>query len=132
MQLKFQQDKCIGCHLCELACSAAREGAFNPRRARIRISSLYQKSGLVIKASLCDRCLACREACTEGAIQVINGFLQADSSLCTGCGSCVAACPSGLIYLGSDELPSLCDLCRGNPQCVAWCPHGALTMEEVQ
>lgn len=35
MKLKFQPEKCIGCHLCELACSGYKEGVFNPALARL-------------------------------------------------------------------------------------------------
>jgi Fe-S-cluster-containing dehydrogenase component len=35
VKLKFQPEKCIGCHLCELACSGYKEGVFNPALARL-------------------------------------------------------------------------------------------------
>ena len=35
--LAVNPDECIGCRLCELACSMVKEGRFQPSKARIRI-----------------------------------------------------------------------------------------------
>lgn len=35
--LLIQSENCTGCHLCELACSSAKEGEFIPSLSRIRV-----------------------------------------------------------------------------------------------
>ncbi|HHW43779.1 MAG TPA: 4Fe-4S dicluster domain-containing protein [Desulfotomaculum sp.] len=129
MGLSFAPAKCIGCHLCELACSASKHGVFNPYRARLQISSFYRPTGMVIEGRFCDYCLLCVESCPTGAISNGRGYLTVDESSCTGCGSCAEACPRQVIRVNG--VAEICDLCGGEPQCVIWCPHGALNLEVV-
>ncbi|SHH36421.1 4Fe-4S dicluster domain-containing protein [Desulforamulus hydrothermalis] len=127
MKLAFSAEKCIGCKLCQLACSATHEGVFNPHKSRLRVLSEYQPDGgLLVKVSICDRCLTCVAVCPVGAVSVQEGRIQLDRQACTGCGACISHCPNQIITLDSESRPRICDLCGGTPWCVAWCPHGAL------
>ncbi len=40
MKLSFNKEKCIGCSLCQLACSTVKEQVFNPRKARLKVTAL--------------------------------------------------------------------------------------------
>lgn len=131
MKLKFQPAKCIGCHLCELACSGYKEGVFNPALARLQIFSKYKSGELVNEARLCDLCLKCVEACAAGALKFEAGRLALDGEACVSCGACFEACPAGVLRPGGRGWPLVCDGCLGDPYCVQWCPHGALLAEEV-
>lgn len=127
MNLAFNPAKCIGCKLCQLACSAVQEGLFNPQKARLKIVSEYgAEGGILIKAQICNFCQACGNACPVGAITLENGRLFLDKDSCLGCGECIDSCPKDLLSLNQDNQPRLCDLCGGTPQCVRWCPHAAL------
>lgn len=131
MKLNFVADKCIGCKLCQLACSAVHEGVFNPTKARLVVTSDYPpEGGLLIKAQYCDTCFICGTACPVGAITLEENRLTLNPEVCVGCGDCVAACPQQIIFLNAENQPNLCDFCGGTPQCVAWCPHGALEVSE--
>lgn len=130
MTLKLNSDHCIGCRLCQLACSAQKEGVFNPDISRLKIVSMYDKTGLEIKSAICTLCLACVDVCTTEAITFENGHLAYDQDQCTNCGLCVAACPEQVIR-AQDNGVAVCDLCQGSPTCVKWCPHQALTNVEV-
>lgn len=130
MSLKLDPANCIGCRLCQLACSATKEGVFNPELARLKIVSVYDESGLNIKSSVCTLCLACVSACPAEAIAYENERLSFRESACTDCGLCLGACPEGIIKARPHGV-ALCDLCGGTPECVEWCPHNALTNAEV-
>jgi anaerobic carbon-monoxide dehydrogenase iron sulfur subunit len=125
--LLFLAEKCIGCKLCHLACSAQNEGEFNPRLARLKITSRYDRGGLVVKGQTCDLCLTCVEACPVDAIIEKNGRLSFDEDLCTDCGICVDVCPNAVI-VEKDKGVGVCVQCQS---CVNWCPTAALTFEEV-
>ncbi|WP_459999126.1 4Fe-4S binding protein [Paradesulfitobacterium aromaticivorans] len=130
MSLKFKADNCIGCRLCQLACSGEKEGVFNPELARLKIISAYTKTGLIIRNSICNLCLACVSVCPTEAITYQDGHLMYDQSMCTDCESCVQECPEHVIGIRPDGV-AVCDLCQGSPACVEWCPHHALTNEEA-
>ena len=126
--LKFQEEKCIGCKLCHLACSAAKESEFNPRLARLAVDSRYQGRRLVITAQICDLCGACAEVCPTEAITIKDGRINYHKEECTDCGLCIAACEK-MIITKRDSGVALCDYCGGSPWCARWCPHEALTWE---
>lgn len=132
MKLVLDSEKCTGCKLCELACSAKREGVFNPNKARLKIIDRYIETGRETKLKSCTLCLLCVEACPVEAITSNNKWLSLDDELCTGCEVCVDTCPEGVIHMKSDGLPAIPDLCQGNPYCVEWCPQQCLTVEVEQ
>ncbi|MEW6080265.1 MAG: 4Fe-4S binding protein [Bacillota bacterium] len=132
MNLKFLADKCTGCQLCRLACSAQKENAFYPARARLKVESYYDTSGLRVEGRVCDNCGACIEVCPVEAISRLDGRLHVDPDMCTQCGACIEECPHGVIVDRGDEAVGICDLCGGDPQCVDWCPVGAVVLEVGQ
>lgn len=130
MVLKLTEELCIGCRLCQLACSAAKEEVFNPELASLKIISTYTKSGLNYKISLCNMCLICVGICPTDAITSLDGHLVYDQDKCNSCGACITACPEKVIASREQGI-ALCDLCGGSPTCVEWCPHHALMNQEV-
>jgi len=126
--LEICADHCTGCLLCLLACSAGKEGAFQPTAARLRIDK-DEARGLDMPV-VCRQCspAPCQEACTEEAIRrdERTGALTVIQERCTGCAACQEACPYDVILM-SDGTAHKCDLCRGRPFCVRWCPTGALS-----
>ncbi|MQL50718.1 4Fe-4S dicluster domain-containing protein [Desulfofundulus thermobenzoicus] len=130
MRLKFDSQKCIGCRLCQLACSASHEGVFNPKLARLKINSFYSKLGLVVEGIVCTLCLQCVNTCPVDAIKYDGSKLSLDEAQCTGCMSCLDSCPEGVI-VNKESIVGLCDMCNGEPQCIAWCPHEALSMVQL-
>lgn len=130
MKLVLDTERCTGCGICELVCSAVKGGVFNPKMACLKIHSGYEKDDLVIRGEFCDLCLECVETCPTGAITSENGSLSVDQESCSECGLCVDACPYGIIHLSSSGKLLICDRCGGSPECVSWCPHEAIKKEE--
>jgi NAD-dependent dihydropyrimidine dehydrogenase PreA subunit len=50
-----------------------------------------------INQELCAGCNTCVEACSVGAIQLVNQRAAIDDALCTQCEACIDACPNGAI-----------------------------------
>jgi Fe-S-cluster-containing hydrogenase component 2 len=124
-------DLCTGCRICELACSAAKFGAYAPRKAHITIS--IESEGLRAQPTVCIQCekAPCIQACPIGAISRDEklGAVIISKEQCTGCGTCVQACPIGAMYFDENARKATkCDLCDGDPVCVKYCPTKALTL----
>ncbi len=128
MTIHIDAQLCTGCRVCELICSFTKHGAFNPKRARIRIAKterVFVDIPVVCRQCPEPSCVAScpAEALTQGADQVIS----LDEASCTGCAACVAACPFAAIAIDPlDATALVCDLCQGDPQCLKWCPTGAI------
>jgi Fe-S-cluster-containing hydrogenase component 2 len=133
MQLNFISGQCIGCKLCQLACSAKHEEVFNPTLARLQISSLYNdKNGeqmLEVKGAVCTNCLECVKACPVEAISFSRVGIILNEEKCNGCMMCQEACPENVI-IGKGDVVGICNMCGGNPACVQWCPREALTVNQ--
>ncbi len=143
MQSKFvvcDPGKCVGCGICELACSAEKEKSFNPLFSRIRSVRLDSiKEPLTSIAFACFLCEdpACVKSCPREALSVNeeDGTILVDEVKCNGCGLCIAACEFGAMSRHPEKnVASVCDLCKDEPKCVEACPKGALyfdTIDEV-
>jgi len=139
---------CTGCGVCELACSAKKEGVFNPLFSRIHSVRLESIAEPVISTAIaCQLCEdpACVNVCPMNALEVnetdgtIIVHTEGYAFDCKHCGWCMTACEFGAIILDPEVmLTRVCDLCpdeRPEPPCVKFCPKGALklaTIEEVE
>ncbi len=133
------QDRCLGCKTCELACAIKRGslsqtliGAANEEikpKARVKVSGNNDKSF----ALQCRHCQAapCLAVCPSGALQreEKDQLISLDQDKCRGCWMCVMTCPFGAISASSEyQVAMKCDAClhMDEPACVASCPTGAL------
>jgi carbon-monoxide dehydrogenase iron sulfur subunit len=130
MKLILDTEKCTGCKLCELVCSAKHQGVFNPQKAHLKILDHYTQTGREKGMKTCVLCMSCIESCPVEAIAFNDRWLIVDEGLCTGCGQCVDACPEGVIYLDTGGMAAVPDFCKGTPLCIDWCPHQAIRKEE--
>lgn len=129
MILKFDTEKCTGCRICELACSAKHQGVFNPEKTHLKIIDADEKHMTKIRLKSCSLCLSCVKNCPVEAI-VFNGkWLSVNMELCTGCSQCVDICPETVIYMNEDGKAEVPDFCQGSPSCIEWCPHQAISQE---
>ena len=123
-------EKCVGCSVCEYACSMVKEKTFNPTKARIRTIRLGPLVNLAVTCRLCEE-PACVAACPRDALaqEENTGIIMVDEDKCNGCGWCIEACDYGAIMLHPEKkVVYVCDTCKeeGKPQCVEWCPEEAL------
>lgn len=126
-ELFANPDLCTGCNRCTIACSAKKEGVFQPSKARLRVTNFPLRGYSV--PNICFQCpkANCLEACPSGAMfRDAAGVVLVNRDLCTGCGGCVGACPYGMVEQDAKGIPFKCDLCDGDPACVKECHSEAL------
>ncbi len=137
------QDRCMGCHTCELSCAVvhSRSGnlyeamAEHPRPVpRIYVEAL--SSGKPVPL-VCRHCAdaPCMHACIAGAIRKTpEQTIVTDPDKCIGCWTCVMVCPYGMVGRHPEEQKAYrCDRCPaiGEPACVSSCPTRALVYRSV-
>lgn len=139
-------NKCVGCKLCEVACSnvhsedglngktiSSRKGPITPR-------IFVTKIGKVKMPIQCRHCedMPCGKVCPVNAIKKVGNKVILDERVCIGCKTCAVACPFGAIEMttineNTDHARTIalkCDLCvnYGQPACVQVCPKSALRL----
>jgi len=141
-RLKVIEQKCVGCHICELACSMVHhDGAFNPRNALIRVDNNREVGWNkpienIDHPNICHQCdpPPCADVCPVDAFDLneILAIKIVDQEKCIGCEQCVQECPFEMMFLykkNESAKTGKCDLCGGDPLCVRYCPVGALIFE---
>lgn len=120
---------CVGCRICEVACSSFHFGAVSPALTRIHVSKLEEIG--IDMAVACLSCLEkpCLECPTEALSVGTDGEIMLDEDRCDLCGDCIDACPIGAAGNEGKE-PLFCDLCDGETVCIEECPTGALSYLE--
>ncbi|MGP3702256.1 MAG: 4Fe-4S binding protein [Candidatus Bathyarchaeota archaeon] len=70
-QIKIQvfPEKCTGCLRCQLICSFAYEGVFNPLKAKIVVNWV---DGEISFKDECTNCGSCVEYCGYGALKLVE------------------------------------------------------------
>ncbi|MCX6693814.1 MAG: 4Fe-4S binding protein [Methanomicrobiales archaeon] len=58
---------------------------------------------LSVRRDICAYCGCCVSVCPQGALELIDAYLDVGSS-CTSCGICAKACPLGALEV-KDEGP---------------------------
>jgi len=126
--LTVNPEKCVGCSICEFACSLEKEGNHNPAKSRIRI---IRGPPFIHLATTCRQCedTPCVRACPKEALHQSKetGAILVDDEKCDGCKWCLEACDYGAIAYDVDaKTVRICDLCEGKPKCKDMCPEEAI------
>ena len=126
--LSVNPEKCVGCSICEFACSWEKEEVLNPLKSRIRI---IRGPPFIHLAVTCRQCedTPCIRACPKDALfqSEETGAILVDDTKCDGCKWCLEACEYGAIrYDENANTVVICDLCDGNPKCKEMCPEEAI------
>ena len=147
--IECDEMKCVGCGICQMACSMQHFGVINKDLARIQVYkySLPVSKGIQVTCSQCqEEERECQKACPldPPAIYFHNDLLHivVDQERCLGerCLLCREACSAKAIrnHPQLSPKPFVCDLCdtdnNGNrdPQCINVCPAGALYFKDLE
>jgi formate dehydrogenase iron-sulfur subunit len=140
----YDSTQCVGCRLCESACSEKWHLPYNDTIAAEEKLSAHKLTTIKTHANgerfsrrLCMHCEepACASVCPVGAFQkTALGPVVYDETKCIGCRYCMTACPFGVpTYEWTSRTPRVrkCDGCSerkiaGKPSaCSEACPNGA-------
>jgi Fe-S-cluster-containing hydrogenase component 2 len=132
--LQITPARCTGCMRCELACSYAQTGQYQPARSVIRVSPFEGHTSYA--PYTCSQCREawCLRACPVEAISLsAAGAKVVRNDQCVGCKLCTIACPHGTIFYNPETQKAVkCDLCGGEPACVSACPTNAIEYLEAE
>ena len=139
----LDQDACIGCHACTVACKAENDvplGAFRTWVKWIEHGQFpdTQRSAAVLRCNHCEDA-PCITICPTIALHKReDGIVDLDADRCIGCASCLQACPYDAIYIDPREgTAAKCHFCAHRlevdlaPACVSVCPEQAINVVDL-
>lgn len=139
----FNQDTCIGCHACSVACKSEHLVPLGVHRTYVKQVEVgaYPEVSRQFQITRCNQCenAPCVPICPVTAMFVRpDGIVDFDRDVCIGCKACIAACPYDAIYIdpGSHSAEK-CNFCAHRidqdlePACVAVCPERAIIVGDL-
>ncbi len=142
--LRFDQDLCVGCQACEVACKQEHGipvGLKWLQVVEIGPRQVGEKLKLDFRLLRCMHCgkPPCRDICPVQAIYKRgDGLVLIDEELCIGCEECIEACPFEVPQLNNESnVVEWCNMCvhrieQGlQPSCVQHCPTEAIQFGDI-
>jgi Fe-S-cluster-containing hydrogenase component 2 len=141
--IECDEMKCVGCGICQMACSMKHYGVINKELARIQVRKYLLPLPKAVQVT-CVQCpdmeRECEKACPVSPPamyfdkNILHMVVAEDRCLGETCLKCLEACSAKAIriYPSVSNKPFVCDLCdtdnTGNRdiQCVNVCPYNAL------
>ena len=125
-RLKFycDEDRCIECYACSVACSEAHELPVEISRRKV---VTLNEGQIGLEFSLSIACMHCTDAPCEQVCPVAcfyireDGIVLHDKDKCIGCSYCLYACPFGAPQFpsngafGTKGVMDKCTMCAGGP-----------------
>ena len=139
----IDQDKCIGCHACTVACKSENEVPLSVTRTYVKAVDIgmFPQARRAFQVTRCNQCddAPCVAACpTSAMFRRPDGIVDFDKSVCIGCKACMAACPYDAIFINpEDHSAEKCNFCAHRidvglePACVVVCPVEAIIVGDL-
>lgn len=140
----YNQDLCIGCMTCQVACKDANDLPVGTLYRHVTgfETGTYPNVGRYLYSATCNHCEepACVQICPAEALykDEETGLVLLHEENCTGCKSCMTICPYQVPqYLEDKGIIGKCFACTNapgetNPACVASCVTRALEFGDVE
>ena len=134
---------CMGCRLCQVACSQIKEQSIRPSIARVQIPQYYPGIEFPVLCYQCGDEAMCISACPVQALSLDSSkklnTIKIDTTKCTrttknsDCTLCQDKCPgTAVTFHPTSRAPLICDLCGGDPECIKKCYSNTLTTKGVK
>ena len=140
----INQEICIGCGACTLACKSEHEVPLGNFRTWVKIVEKgsfpnTKKSFLVQRCNHCQDA-PCVEICpTRALYKRPDGIVDFNKDACIGCKSCMVACPYEALYIDpATDTAAKCNFCAHRtdhglqPACVIVCPVQAIISGDLE
>ena len=134
----IDQDRCIGCHACTVACKEEHQVPLGVFRTWVKYveKGEFPNSSRHFGVMRCNHCdnAPCIEICPTSALfRRSNGIVDFDNEICIGCKGCMQACPYDALYIDpNNNTAAKCNFCahrveaNQEPACVIVCPTQAI------
>ncbi len=104
----IDQDSCIGCHACTVACKTEHEVPLGVNRTWVKYveKGTWPDTRRFFSVMRCNHCTdaPCVAICpTRARFKRGDGIVDFDTSRCIGCKSCMKACPYDALYIDPGE-----------------------------
>ena len=146
--LVIDQERCIGCEACTIACRNENQGTVGFIRVRTQDAAAkdvpvgsFPELRMIFMPLVCNHCEdpPCADACPVDAIEKrADGVVLLDQEACDGCGACVDVCPyEAISFDTNNEVAEKCNLCSHRiekglePFCVVCCEGQAIHFGDV-
>jgi Fe-S-cluster-containing dehydrogenase component/Ni/Fe-hydrogenase subunit HybB-like protein len=139
----IDQDSCIGCHACTVACKTEHRVPLGVNRTWVKYveSGAWPDTTRSFSVMRCNHCTdaPCVTICPTSALfKRRDGIVDFDTSRCIGCKSCMQACPYDALYIDPDDhTAQKCNYCVHRvevglePACVVVCPEQAIIVGDL-